>query len=134
MVSTNSIGILYHLNAMEEPYQDDYPKVNNFHEKFGPRNIVDTVATDKDDSTTDPRWGRVGKQTIKDGGPLPPSLGKDPKAKFDMTNVDEALVRRSKDFMERSVKAGKPFLSLAQLYAHACVDALVGQVEGVRLA
>ena len=33
----------------------------------------------------------------------------DPKAKFDMTNVDEELVRRSNDFMERSVKAGKPF-------------------------
>jgi arylsulfatase len=102
-------GILYHLNAMEEPYQDDYPTKNNFHEKYGPRNIVDTVATDKDDSTTDPRWGRVGKQTIKDGGPLPPSLAVDSKAKVDMTNVDEELVRRSKDFMARSVKAGKPF-------------------------
>jgi arylsulfatase len=70
---------------------------------------VDTVATDKDDSTTDPRWGRVGKQTIKDGGPLPPSLAVDAKAKVDMTNVDEELVRRSKDFMARSVKEGKPF-------------------------
>ena len=33
----------------------------------------------------------------------------DPTAKFDMTNVDEELVRRSNDFMERSVKADKPF-------------------------
>jgi arylsulfatase len=102
-------GILYHLNALEEPYEDDYPKGTDFHQKFGPRNIIDTRATDKNDSTTDPRWGRVGKQTIKDGGPLPPGPNMDPKAKFDMTNVDEELVRRSNDFMERSVKDGKPF-------------------------
>jgi arylsulfatase len=102
-------GILYHLNAMEEPYEDDFPKVAGFKEKFGPRNIIDTRATNKDDSTTDPRWGKVGKQTIKDAGPLPPGPNMDPKAKFDMTNVDEELVRRSNDFMERSVKAGKPF-------------------------
>jgi arylsulfatase len=102
-------GILYHLNAMEEPYEDDYPKGDKFHEQFGPRNIIETRATSKNDSTTDPRWGKVGKQTIKDGGPLPPGPGLDKKAKFDMTNVDEELVRRSNDFMERSVKAGKPF-------------------------
>jgi arylsulfatase len=102
-------GILYHLNAMEEPYEDDYPKGADFLAKFGPRNIIDTRATNKDDSTTDPRWGRVGKQTIKDGGPLPPGPNMDKNAKFDMTNVDEELVRRSNDFMERSVKAGKPF-------------------------
>src|SRR5450631_2418303 len=65
-------GILYHLNAMEEPYAYDYPKLPGFHDKFGPRNILDTKATDADDSTVDPRWGRVGKQTIVDGGPLPP--------------------------------------------------------------
>ena len=76
---------------------------------FGPRNIIDTKATNKNDSTTDPRWGKVGKQTIKDGGPLPPGPNMDKSAKFDMTNVDEELVRRSNDFMERSVKAGKPF-------------------------
>jgi len=102
-------GLLYHLNAMEEPYEDDYPKTADFHAKFGPRNIIDTRATVKDDSTTDPRWGKVGKQTIKDGGPLPPGPGLDKNAKFDMTNVDDELVRRSNDFMERSVKAGKPF-------------------------
>src|SRR3978361_1988161 len=65
-------GILYHLNAMEEPYQGDYPRGACFRDRFGPRNIVDTKASDIDDPTTDPRWGRVGKQTIADGGPLPP--------------------------------------------------------------
>jgi arylsulfatase len=54
-------GILYHLNAMEEP---DYPKAPQFLASFGPRNIVDCKAATMDDPTTDPRWGRVGKQTI----------------------------------------------------------------------
>jgi len=41
-------GILYHLNAMEEPYEPDYPKTPGFKEMFGPRDIVDTHATDVD--------------------------------------------------------------------------------------
>jgi arylsulfatase A-like enzyme len=105
-------GILYHLNAMEEPYEGDYPKAPqypNFLERFGPRNILDTKATNVDDATTDPRWGRVGKQTIADGGPLPPHPNMDPKAKTNMEDIDTELVRRSVDFMDRSVKAGKPF-------------------------
>jgi arylsulfatase len=102
-------GILYHLNAMEEPYLETYPKDPKFHAAFGPRNIVDTKATGTDDSTTDPRWGRVGKQTIVDGGPLPPHPNMDPKAKTNMEDVDEELVRRSLDFIDRSAKAGKPF-------------------------
>jgi len=40
------------------------------------------VATEKDDATTDPRWGRVGKQTIKDTGPL---------TKKRMETVDEEI-------------------------------------------
>jgi arylsulfatase A-like enzyme len=102
-------GILYHLNAMEEPYDPDYPKGPEFRAKFGPRNIVDTKASDIDDLTTDPRWGRVGKQVVVDAGPLPPHPNMDPNAKFNMENVDEELVRRSVDFMDRSVKANKPF-------------------------
>ena len=102
-------GILYHLNAMEEPYEPDYPKAPQFLASFGPRNIVDTKATTVDDPTTDPRWGKVGKQTIVDGGPLPPHPNMDPKAKFNMEDVDDELVRRSVDFMDRSVKANKPF-------------------------
>src|SRR5437016_6941370 len=65
-------GILYHLHAMEEPYDPDYPKTPQFLANFGPRNIIETKATAVDDPTTDPRWGRVGKQTIVDAGPLPP--------------------------------------------------------------
>ncbi len=94
---------------MEEPYEADYPKVPGFKERFGPRNIVDGKATDVDDPTTDPRWGKVGKQTIVDGGPLPPHPNMDPAAKTNMEDIDAELVRRSNDFMDRSVKAGKPF-------------------------
>src|ERR1035437_7017839 len=105
-------GILYHLNAMEEPYAADYPKAPkypNFHALFGPRDILDTKATNVDDPTVDPRWGKVGKQTIVDGGPLPPHPNMDPNAKTNMEDIDAELVRRSLDFMDRSVKAGKPF-------------------------
>ena len=102
-------GILYHLNAMEEPYDADYPKQPNFHAMFGPRNIVETKASTTDDPTTDPRWGRVGKQTIVDGGPLPPGPNMDPAAKVNMEDVDVELLRRSCDFIDRAVKAQKPF-------------------------
>ena len=102
-------GILYHLNAMEEPYDDEYPKMAEFHERFGPRNILETKATDVDDPTEHPRWGRVGKQTIADGGPLPPHPGMDPAAKTNMEDVDAEIVRRSLDFIDRSAAAGTPF-------------------------
>ncbi len=102
-------GILYHLNAMEEPYDPDYPKTPQFLANFGPRNIVDTKAAAVDDPTTDPRWGKVGKQTIIDAGPLPPHPNMDPRAKSNMEDVDDELVRRSVDFIDRSAKANRPF-------------------------
>ncbi len=102
-------GILYHLNAMEEPYDSAYPKSPEFRARFGPRNMLDTKATAVDDPTVDPRWGKVGRQTIVDAGPLPPGPNMDPRAKFNMEDIDEGVTRRSMDFMERSVKAGKPF-------------------------
>jgi arylsulfatase len=102
-------GILYHLNAMEEPYQGDYPKAAEFRARFGPRNIVDVTATDVDDPTTDPRWGKVGKQKIADAGPLPPHPNMDREAKVSMEDIERELVRRSLDFIDRSAKAQKPF-------------------------
>src|SRR5258708_28839625 len=84
-------GILYHLNAMEQPYQADYPKDLEFHAMFGPRHIVDCKATTTDDPTTDPRWGKIGKQTIADAGPLPPRPNSDPKAKSNIASVDPEL-------------------------------------------
>ncbi len=93
-------GNLYHLNAEEEPELPDYPKDPAFKEKFGPRGVLHCVATDKDDATTDPRWGRVGKQTIKDTGPL---------TKKRMETVDEEITAKALDWMEKQVKADKPF-------------------------
>lgn len=94
-------GNLYHLNAEEEPEQDDYPKGNEkFKETFGPRGVLECKATDKDDPTEDRRFGRIGKQTIKDTGPL---------TRERMTTVEDDLLGRSTDFMDRATKAGKPF-------------------------
>jgi arylsulfatase A-like enzyme len=94
-------GPLYHLNAEEEPEQDDYPKGNEkFKALFAPRGVLDCKATDKDDPTEDKRFGKVGKQTIKDTGPL---------TRERMTTVEDDLLARSVDFMDRANKSGKPF-------------------------
>ena len=65
-------GNLYHLNAEEEPEELDYPGQKNpeYKKKFGPRGVLHTWATTTDDATTDPKFGRVGKQKIEDTGPL----------------------------------------------------------------
>jgi arylsulfatase A-like enzyme len=74
-------------------------------------------ATDADDSTEMPRWGKVGKQRIVDEGPLAPfpdMSGREGwqegrKAKYDMETFDEVLVKASEDFMDKAKQAGKPF-------------------------
>jgi arylsulfatase A-like enzyme len=93
-------GNLYHLNAEEEPELPDYPKDPKFKAAFGPRGVLHCLATDKDDPTTDPRWGRVGKQTIKDTGPL---------TKKRMETVDEEITSAAIGWIEKQVKADKPF-------------------------
>src|SRR5580765_4427750 len=75
MLPTNNgfdefFGNLYHLNAEEEPEMDDYPKDPRFRERFGPRGVIHSWATDRDDKTVEPRWGKVGRQRIEDTGPL----------------------------------------------------------------
>ena len=47
-----------------------YPRDPGFREKFGPRGVLRCKASDRDDATEHPRFGRVGKQTIEDTGPL----------------------------------------------------------------
>jgi arylsulfatase len=109
-------GYLYHLDAMSDPYWFDYPQ--DWIDKYGPRNLVHCYATDNDDPTVMPRWGKVGKQRIVDEGPLKPfkdmsadhqmwQKGRD--AKYDMETFDEVLVEQSKGFMDRAKQAGKPF-------------------------
>jgi arylsulfatase len=93
-------GNLYHLNAEEEPELPDYPKDPKFKEMFGPRGVLHCLATDKDDATVEPRWGRVGKQTVKDTGPL---------TKKRMETIDEEITSAALGWMEKQVKADKPF-------------------------
>jgi len=109
-------GYLYHLDAMSDPYWFDYPQ--DWIDKYGPRNLVHCFATDTDDATVMPRWGKVGKQRIVDEGPLAPfpnmsadhqGWQKSRAAKYDMETFDEVLVERSKGFMDKAKQAGKPF-------------------------
>jgi arylsulfatase A-like enzyme len=93
-------GNLYHLNAEEEPELPDYPKDPAFLAQFGPRGVMHSFATDKDDPTVDPRWGRVGKQTVKDTGPL---------TKKRMETIDEEITAGALGFIEKQAKANKPF-------------------------
>ena len=113
-------GYLYHLDAMSDPYWYSYPTDPEVRNAVGPRNLVHCEATDTDDPTEEPRWGRVGKQKITDEGPLPPGpgMGRTPYggagegvtgAKYDMTTLDEALVQKSTDFMKKAHDQGKPF-------------------------
>jgi arylsulfatase A-like enzyme len=93
-------GNLYHLNAEDEPENPDYPKDPGFRAKFGPRGVLKCKASDKDDPTEDARFGRVGKQTIEDTGPLSTKR---------METVDEEFLAASLDFIDRQAKADKPF-------------------------
>ena len=95
-------GNLYHLNAEDEPENPDYPKNPAFKAKYGPRGVMKCKASDTDDATVDPRFGKVGKQTVEDTGPL---------TKKRMETVDEEFLAAQLDFIERQVKAGKPFFS-----------------------
>jgi arylsulfatase len=77
-------GNLYHLNAEEEPENEDYPKNPEFRKKFGPRGVIKSSADGK----------------IEDTGPL---------TKKRMETVDDETVAAALDFIERQNKAGKPF-------------------------
>ncbi|RDV24039.1 arylsulfatase [Alteromonas aestuariivivens] len=77
-------GNLYHLNAEEEPENEDYPKNPEFLKKFGPRGVIDASAEGK----------------IEDTGPL---------TKKRMETVDDDTANRAIDFIERAHEADKPF-------------------------
>lgn len=91
-------GNLYHLNVSEEPEQADYPKDPEFVKKFGPRGVIESYANGK----------------IIDTGPL---------TRKRMETFDEEVLERSLNFMERAVKAKKPFFiwhasSRMHVYTH----------------
>jgi len=91
-------GYLYHLDAMEDPSHPNYPQA--LKDKIGPRNMVHAWATDKDDATVDPRWGKVGKQKIEDAGTLYPER---------METVDDEIQAAAFKFIDGAKAAGKPF-------------------------
>jgi arylsulfatase A-like enzyme len=91
-------GYLYHLDAMEDPAHPNYPQ--NLLNVVGPRNMVHSWATEKDDPTEMPRWGKIGKQRIEDAGPLYPKR---------METVDDEIRDLTINFMDKAKKDGKPF-------------------------
>jgi len=93
-------GYLYHLDALEDPFQPTYPQELNL--ILGPRNMVHTWASDVDDSTVDPRWGKVGKQVIEDAGQVPPER---------MKTLDSEILDHSINFMQKSLDEDKPFFA-----------------------
>ncbi len=78
------LGNLYHLNAEEEPENEDYPKDPEFKKRFGPRGVIKATADGQ----------------IEDTGPL---------TRKRMETVDEETLAGAFDFMERSVMQKKPF-------------------------
>ena len=87
-------GNLYHLNAEEEPEQEDYPgdmvlaNGKTFREVFGPRGVIHSKADGK------------GGQTIENTGPL---------TKKRMETIDEESLAVAKDFIKKQHEAGQPF-------------------------
>ena len=77
-------GNLYHLNAEEEPENEDYPKDPAFRKEFGPRGVIHSFADGK----------------IEDTGPL---------TKKRMETVDDETAAAALDFIDRQQKAGKPW-------------------------
>jgi len=93
-------GNLYHLNAEEDPESFTYPRDPRVREALGPRGVLRCKASDKDDPTDQPRFGKVGKQTIEDTGAL---------TKKRMETIDDETSGAAIDFIQRQAKAGKPF-------------------------
>ncbi len=80
-------GNLYHLNAEEEPENEDYPdpeKYPDFAKKYGPRGVIHSYSDGK----------------IEDTGPL---------TKKRMETVDDETVAAAKKFIRNAVKSGEPF-------------------------
>jgi arylsulfatase A-like enzyme len=94
-------GNLYHLSAEEEPEELDYPGQKNpaYKENLGPRGVLHAWAPDTDDPTTDPKFGRVGKQKIQDAGPL---------TRKRMETIDAEVLAETLKWMDNNGK-NKPF-------------------------
>jgi arylsulfatase A-like enzyme len=92
-------GYLYHLDAMEDPCHPNYPAA--LKATVGPRNMVHSYATNVDDATVQPRWGKIGKQKIEDDGELCPKR---------METVDDEILANALKFLVDKARADrKPF-------------------------
>src|ERR1700745_4309124 len=91
-------GYLYHLDAMEDPAHRHYP--HSLLATVGPRNMVHSWATDRDDPTVQPRWGKIGMQRIEDAGPLYPKR---------MGAVDDDIPQHTSPFTDKEKRDNKPF-------------------------
>ena len=91
-------GYLYHLDAMEDPCHPNYPPAAK--DTVGPRHMLHTWATNVDDTTEQPRWGKIGKQKIEDAGELCPER---------MKTVDDEILDNAIKFIDKAKTDGKPF-------------------------
>ena len=91
-------GYLYHLDAMEDPCHRNYPPA--LKTTVGPRNMVHSWATNVDDPTDQPRWGKIGKQKIEDAGELYPKR---------METIDDEILANAFKFLDKARQDGKPF-------------------------
>ena len=91
-------GYLYHLDAMEDPCHPNYPPAAK--DTVGPRHMLHTWATNVDDPTEQPRWGKIGKQKIEDAGELCPER---------MKTVDDEILDNAMKFIDKAKTDGKPF-------------------------
>jgi arylsulfatase len=81
-------GNLYHLNAEEEPENEDYPKDPKFKEKYGPRGVLHCWSTGK------------GRQKIENTGPL---------TKKRMETIDDEVTKHALAFLDKAAEGDKPF-------------------------
>src|SRR5262245_22973427 len=96
-------GNLYHLNAEEEPERPNYPteeEAPGWRGMMLPRGVLHSWATDDDDDTDEPRWGRVGKQRIEDTGAL---------TKKRMETIDDDIATHATDWIRKQNDAGTPW-------------------------
>ena len=103
-------GNLYHLNAEEEPELPTIRRDPAFRAKFGPRGVMDCKASDKDDPTVDPRFGRVGKQVCTDTGPL---------TKARMVGIDDDIANRAAELHQADEQGRQTGVRLGELHAYA---------------
>ena len=114
-------GYLYHLDAMEDPAHPNYPQA--LLATVGPRNMVHSWATDKDDPTVMPRWGKVGKQKIEDAGTLYPER---------MKTVDDEIRDLAFNFIDKAKNDDKPFFLWLNPTRMHIVTHLSEKYEGLR--